>query len=65
MFADPTLLRQTTPDTERFDRQAFLNALRRGAVLPALSAATAESDRTFLLEYADFLREQEACYCQQ
>ena len=65
MLADPTLLTQAVAQSARFDRQAFLNAVRRGASLPALSAATEESDRTFLLEYADFLLEQEARYCQQ
>lgn len=65
MLADPTLLQQPSQDAVPFDRQAFRNAARRGVVLSALSVAPEETDRGFLLEYAFFLLEQEARYCQQ
>jgi hypothetical protein len=65
MFADPTLLKESTSEVARFDRQAFLNAIRRGNSLPGLAGAPEESDRAVLMEYADFLIEQESCYCQQ
>lgn len=65
MLADPALLHKPTSDAARCDRQTLLNALRRGTSLPALSGATEETERTCLLEYADFLLDQEARYCQQ
>ncbi len=65
MLADPTLLQQPPTDGAKFDRQAFRNAVRRGAVSPALSVSPEDTDRVVLLEYAVFLLEQEARYCQQ
>jgi hypothetical protein len=65
MFADSAFLHQAPPDAAKFDRQAFLNMARRGTSLPASSAAKEETTPALLLEYADFVLDQEARYCQQ
>lgn len=65
MLANSTLLQQPSPDHDKLDRQVLRNAVRRGAVSPALSFSAEETDRVVLLEYAVFLLEQEARYCQQ
>ncbi len=65
MVANSTLLQQPPLDNEKLDRQVFRNAVRRGAVSPALSVSPEDTDRVVLLEYALFLLEQEARYCQQ
>ncbi len=65
MFADPALLKQTPQEASRFDRQAFRNAALRGASLPATSAPKEQAPQALLLEYAAFLLDQEARYCQQ
>jgi hypothetical protein len=65
MRADPSLLKQSEQTTTRFDKQAFRNAVRRGVASPALSSPKEEPAWFALLEYADFVLEQEAEYCQQ
>ncbi len=62
MLADPTLLQQPQPDPPRFDRQAYWNAARRGASFTEVSG---QQEGTEWAEYAAFVLEQEAEYCQQ
>ena len=69
MLADTSLLRRTTQDKLGNDRQA----IRRGTQLPAPSAPKGETGPpreaapapAGLLDYAAFVLEQEARYCQQ
>lgn len=65
MLADPTLLRKSPTDPVPFDLLAFQNAVRRGTAFPISSSTKEEAGRLGLLEYAAFVLEQEACYCQQ
>lgn len=65
MHADPAIFVQPFPDNAKYDRQTYLNAVRRGRSIPLASDAKEETSRKSLLEYAAFVLEQEACYCQQ
>jgi hypothetical protein len=65
MQADPAILVPSLQDNVKLDRQAYVNAARRGNSLPLVSGAKEETSRMSLLEYAAFVLEQEACYCQQ
>jgi hypothetical protein len=67
MLANSALLTQPPQDTSRLDRQALLHAARRGASLPPPPGPQGEdaAARDSLLEYASFVLEQEAQYCQQ
>jgi hypothetical protein len=73
MPADTSLLRRPTQDKPGSDGPALLPAVRRGAALPAPAAAKgadgppreAASVPAGLLDYADFVLDQEARYCQQ
>jgi hypothetical protein len=66
MLANQALLTRPPQDTTRPDRQALLNAARRGTSLPPPPAPRGEdSAQASLLEYVSFVLEQEAQYCQQ
>jgi hypothetical protein len=65
MLADPSLLKQSEQTSSKLDRQVFLNAARRGAASAVLSSPRDEPARSSLLEYAAFVLDQEARYCQQ
>jgi hypothetical protein len=65
MLADPAILKPVPPDNAKFDRPLYVNALRRSGSVPLVSVPKEEANRTALLEYAAFVLEQEACYCQQ
>jgi hypothetical protein len=72
MLADSSLLRPTSQDKLVSGGPALLPAVRRGAQLPALAAAKGEgpsreaaSVPAGLLDYAAFVLDQEAQYCQQ
>jgi hypothetical protein len=66
MLADSAFLTRPSPDTSRLDSQALRNVARRGASLPSsLAPKGEEAARASLLEYASFVLDQEARYCQQ
>jgi hypothetical protein len=76
MPADMSLLSRTTQDKPGHDGQALHPAVRRGTLLPALAGAKGEegppsavvllpAGPASLLDYADFVLDQEARYCQQ
>lgn len=65
MLANSLLLQQPPSNNDKLDQQVLRNAARRGAVSPLLSLSREETDRVVLVEYAVFLLEQEARYCQQ
>jgi hypothetical protein len=72
MPADTSRLRPVTPDKLGNDGPALQPTVRRSGLLPALVAGKGEEGpprEAFapagLLDYADFLLEQEARYCQQ
>ena len=67
MLADTSLLRRPTPDKPGSDGPALLPALRRGAQPPAPAAVKGEAAQVSagLLDYAAFVLDQEAQYCQQ
>jgi hypothetical protein len=76
MPADTSLLSRTTQDKPGNDGQALQPAVRRSALLPALAGAKGEEGpprevvllpvgQAGLLDYADFVLDQEAQYCQQ
>jgi hypothetical protein len=60
-------------DTAELDEQALATAARRGTAVPVLPARRAPGftpspdggDQAALLDYAAFVLEQEAAYCQQ
>jgi hypothetical protein len=69
MVADPLLL---THDDSELDERAFAHAARRGKVAPASRTRMAaglvpspDAADPALLDYAAFVLEQEAEYCQQ
>ena len=57
MPADTSLRSRTPQDKAGNDGQALAPAIRRAALLPGAAAG--------LLDYADFVLDQEARYCQQ
>ena len=65
MLADLPILKQILPDNVKFDRQAYMHTARRSDSNPLAFTPKEESSRAALLEYAAFVLEQEACYCQQ
>ncbi|HZY83653.1 MAG TPA: hypothetical protein VFE78_02375 [Gemmataceae bacterium] len=72
MPADTSRLRPVTQDKPGNDGQALRPAVRRSGLHPALGPAKGEdgppretSAPAGLLDYAAFLLEQEARYCQQ
>jgi hypothetical protein len=76
MSGDVSRPARTTLDKPGHDGQSLRPAIRRAALLPAWTGATGEdgppraaalspTGRLDLLDYAAFLLEQEACYCQQ
>ncbi len=65
MLADTSLLRRPSPDKPGSDGPALLPALRRGAQLPAPAAKGDAGPPAALLDYAAFVLDQEARYCQQ
>jgi hypothetical protein len=67
MLADTSLRRRPTPDKPGSDGPALLPALRRGAQLatPAAAQGGAPPASPGLLDYAAFVLDQEAQYCQQ
>ena len=68
MIASPALL---APDRPEVDDKALANAARRGTAVPAPAPRRAggpspdAADGAALLDYAAFVLEQEAEYCQQ
>ncbi len=67
MPADTSLLRRPTQEKLGSDGPALLPAVRRAALLPAPAAAKGEAAPVpaGLLDYAAFVLDQEARYCQQ
>jgi hypothetical protein len=76
MPADTSLRSRTPQDKAGNDGQALAPAIRRAALLPALTgargadgppreAALLPGAAAGLLDYADFVLDQEARYCQQ
>jgi hypothetical protein len=71
MPADISLLSRTAQDKPGHDGQALQPAVRRAALLPALAGARGEDGpareaaQAGLLDYAAFVLDQEARYCQQ
>jgi hypothetical protein len=76
MPADTSLLSRTVQDKPGHDGQALQPAVRRAALLPALAGAKGEDGlareaaflpaaQAGLLDYAAFVLDQEARYCQQ
>ena len=73
MPADTSLPRRTLQDKLGGDGQALQPAVRRAALLPALAAAKGEDGPpreaaplpAAVLDYAAFVLDQEARYCQQ
>jgi hypothetical protein len=65
MLADPPIFKQILPDNGKFDRQGYTHTARRSGSVPFVLTPKEETNRAALLEYAAFVLEQEACYCQQ
>jgi hypothetical protein len=65
MLADPPIFKPIPPDNVTFDRQAYMHVARRNGSLPLVFTPKEETSRAAILEYAAFVLEQEACYCQQ
>jgi hypothetical protein len=67
MLADTSLLRRPPQDKPGSDGPALLPALRRGAPPPASAAGKGEAVPlpAAVLDYAAFVLDQEAQYCQQ
>ena len=65
MLADLPFIKQILPDNVKIDRQTYGQVTRRSGSVPFVLTPKEETSRMALLEYADFVLEQEACYCQQ
>jgi hypothetical protein len=65
MVAVPIIVKQPSPDNVKFDRPVYVHTARRSGPVSLVSTQKEDPSRAALLEYAAFVLEQEARYCQQ